>query len=124
MPAFAMDMEMRDSFEPVCSIVVLEDTNGDGRMDKRTVFMDKLILPRAIKVLANGVLVGESPNLWFVQDTDGDLKADRKELVRSDFGRKEANIEHNAKRPLLVHGQHHQHFRTRLEPALEARQQI
>ena len=96
MPAFAMDMEMRDSFEPLCRIVVLEDTNNDGRMDKRTVFMDKLILPRAIKVLANGVLVGEPPNLWFVQDTDGDLKADKKELVRADFGRKEANIEHNA----------------------------
>jgi len=96
MPAFAMDLEMRDSLEPICSIVVLEDTNNDGRMDKRTVFMDKLVLPRAIKVLKNGVLVGEPPNLWFVKDTNGDLKADSKELVRNDFGRKEANIEHNA----------------------------
>ncbi|MBI4909484.1 MAG: c-type cytochrome [Acidobacteria bacterium] len=96
MPAFAMDESMKDSFEPICSVVVLEDTNGDGRMDKRTVFMDKLVLPRAVKVLSNGVLVGEPPNLWLAKDTDGDLKADTKELIRSDFGRKEANIEHNA----------------------------
>src|SRR5262245_43455520 len=42
MPAFAMDESMRDSNEPLCRVVVLEDTNGDGRMDKRTVFLDKL----------------------------------------------------------------------------------
>lgn len=96
MPAFAMDLEMRDSFDPICQIVVLEDTNNDGRMDKRTVFMDKLVLPRALKVLADGVLVAEPPNLWYVRDTDKDGKADTKDLVRSDFGRRDANIEHNA----------------------------
>jgi mono/diheme cytochrome c family protein len=96
MPAFAIDESMRDSKEPICSVVVLEDTNGDGRMDKRTVFLDKLVLPRAVKVLANGVLIGEPPNLWLARDTDGDGKADQKELVRNDFGRAEGNIEHNA----------------------------
>ena len=96
MPAFAMDEKMQDSMEPICRVVVLEDTNNDGKMDKRTIFMDKLILPRAIKVLAGGVLIGEPPNLWFAKDTDGDLKADTKELVRSDFGRRDANLEHNA----------------------------
>ena len=80
MPGFAMDKTMADSREPIGRIAVLEDTNDDGRMDKRTVFMDGLVLPRALKVLANGVLVGEPPNLWFAKDTDGDLKADTKEL--------------------------------------------
>jgi mono/diheme cytochrome c family protein/glucose/arabinose dehydrogenase len=96
MPGFAMDKTMADSREPIGRIAVLEDTNDDGRMDKRTVFMDGLVLPRALKVLTNGVLVGEPPNLWFAKDTDGDLKADTKELVRNDYGRLEGNLEHNA----------------------------
>jgi hypothetical protein len=82
--------------EPVSDIVVLEDTDDDGRMDRRTVFMDKLMLPRTVKVLDRGVLVVEPPNLWLVRDTNGDLNADTKELVRDDFGRAEGNLEHNA----------------------------
>ncbi len=97
MPAFAIDETMRDSRDPICSVVILEDTNNDGRMDKRTVFLDKLVLPRALKTLAgNAALVGEPPNLWLARDIDGDLRADTKDLVRNDYGRAEANIEHNA----------------------------
>ena len=96
MPGFAMDKSMADSREPIGRIAVLEDTNNDGKMDKRTVFIDGLVLPRALKVLDGGVLVGEPPNLWFAKDTDGDLKADTKELVRNDYGRLEGNLEHNA----------------------------
>ena len=65
-------------------------------MDKRTVFADGLVLPRALKVLDHGVLVGEPPNLWLMQDTNGDLKADTKELVTDKYGRLDANVEHNA----------------------------
>ena len=72
--------------QPVGRIVVLEDTNGDGKMDKSTVFMDSLVLPRAVKVLEHGVLVAAPPNLWLVHDTNGDLRADTKELIRSDYG--------------------------------------
>src|SRR5262245_5511652 len=87
MPGFAVDETMRDSRDPINSLVVLEDTDGDGKMDKRTVFLDKLVLARAFKVLDKGaVLVGEPPNLWLARDTDGDLKSDTKELIRSDYG--------------------------------------
>lgn len=87
MPGFAVDETMRDSRDPINSLVVLEDTDGDGKMDKRTVFLDKLVLARAFKVLDKGaVLVGEPPNLWLARDTNGDLKADTKELIRSDYG--------------------------------------
>ena len=96
MPGFAMNMAMADSREPICRLVVVEDTNGDGQMDKRTVFADGLILPRALKPVHGGVLVGEPPNLWLMTDTDGDLKADTKVLVSNTYGRLEANPEHNA----------------------------
>ena len=96
MPAFALDETMQDSMDPINRVVVLEDLDDDGRFEKRTVFMDGLVLPRAIKVLDDGVLIGEPPNLWLVKDVDGDLKADSRRLVRNDFGRADANIEHNA----------------------------
>ncbi len=82
--------------ERIGRVVVLEDVNGDGRMDRRTVFADGLILPRALKVLDRGVLVGEPGNLWFLRDTNGDLKADKKELVTNLYGRLHGSVEGNA----------------------------
>jgi mono/diheme cytochrome c family protein len=96
MPGFMSEPGSTNSREPINDVVVLEDTNGDGLMDKRTVFADKLVLPRALKVLDTGVLVGEPPNLWFMKDTDGDFKADLKEPVSTSYGRPAASIEHNA----------------------------
>ncbi len=96
MLGFMPDTSGADSREPLGRIAVLEDENDDGRMDKRTVFLDKLILPRAMKILDRGVLVGEPPNLWLARDTNGDLVADTKDLVRNDYGRLEGNPEHNA----------------------------
>ncbi|MBW8687319.1 DUF7133 domain-containing protein [Chitinophaga rhizophila] len=52
---------------PNGKIVILEDTNQDGKADKRTVFMDSLVLPRAICLVENGILVAEPPRLWFVE---------------------------------------------------------
>ena len=65
-------------------------------MDKRTVFADGLILPRALKVLDHGVLVGEPGSVWLMRDTDGDLKADTKELITHAYGRLEGSVEGNA----------------------------
>jgi len=96
-PAFLPDMSGRDSRDPINKVVVLEDTNGDGRMDKSTVFADGLVMPRALKVLDKGmVLVGEPPNLWVMKDTNGDLKADTKDVVVNTYGNANGGIEHNA----------------------------
>lgn len=52
---------------PVGKIVILTDKNGDGKMDERKVFLDSLVLPRAICFIENGILVAESPKLWFYE---------------------------------------------------------
>ena len=60
MTGFVRDLVAPEpNLDPIGNVVVLEDTDSDGKMDKRTVFADGLILPRAVKVLDNGVLVGE-----------------------------------------------------------------
>ncbi len=96
MLGYMQNMAATTEREPLGRISVLEDTNADGKMDKKTVFLDQLILPRALKVLDRGVLVAEPPNLWLAKDTNGDLRADTKELVTNTYGRLEANVEHNA----------------------------
>jgi mono/diheme cytochrome c family protein/glucose/arabinose dehydrogenase len=96
LPGYMRDIAASGEYEPTGRIVMLEDTNLDGTMDKRTVFADGLIQPRALKVLERGVLVGEPPNVWLLKDTDGDMRADRKELVATGYGRQETNVEVNA----------------------------
>jgi glucose/arabinose dehydrogenase/mono/diheme cytochrome c family protein len=81
--------------EPVGMVAVLTDTDGDGRYDQRTVFADKLIMPRAIALVGDGLLVGEPPHLWFLRDTNGDGVADEKTEIASDYG-EITNPEHNA----------------------------
>lgn len=93
---YMRDLQATDESAPLGRVSVLEDTNGDGAMDRKTVFMDGLVQPRALRVLDRGVLVGEPPNLWLARDTNGDLVADTKELVVDTYGTAMANVEHNA----------------------------
>ena len=96
MPGFMANLTGSNEFDPIGRVVVLEDVNHDGRMDKRTVFADGLVLARSLKVLDRGVLVGEPPNAWLMQDTDGDLRMDKKELVTDQYGRREVDPQNNA----------------------------
>ncbi len=68
-------------------VKILEDTNGDGKTDKVTVFAEGLNIPSGIAVGHGGVWVANSPDILFLQDTDGDDKADKREVVVSGFGR-------------------------------------
>ncbi|HRE83786.1 MAG TPA: HEAT repeat domain-containing protein [Opitutaceae bacterium] len=67
--------------DPICRIVVLEDTDFDGRADKSTVFLDRLVMPRSFAFVKGGLLLQEPPKLWFCEDTDGDLRCDRRTEV-------------------------------------------
>ena len=94
MLGYMQDLPASNERAPNGRVSVLEDTNGDGRMDRKTVFLDGLVLPRAVKVLDKGVLIGEPPHLWLAQDTNGDRKADSKTLVCDCFGSALSNVEH------------------------------
>ena len=52
---------------PNGKIIILEDKNGDGIADNRKVFMDSLVLPRALCLIESGILVAAPPNLWYVE---------------------------------------------------------
>ncbi|WP_153556302.1 PVC-type heme-binding CxxCH protein [Roseimaritima sediminicola] len=67
-------------------VIVLEDTDGDGRADQSTVFADNLLIPTGIAPGDGGVYVAQSTDLLFLKDTDGDGKADSRQRVLSGFG--------------------------------------
>ena len=59
----------------------LEDTDGDGRYDKSTVFLDDLGFPTGVLPWRNGILVTCAPDILYAEDTDGDGKADKREVL-------------------------------------------
>ena len=67
-------------------IIILEDTDDDGVADKSTVFADGLYLPTGLELANGGCYVAQSPDVFFLKDTDGDDVADVKELVLTGFG--------------------------------------
>lgn len=77
--------------EPVGRISILEDLDNDGVADHSKVFLDNLVLPRAIAHLYGGVLYVEPPNLWFVEiDNDTPGKRTLVDSIYADAG----NVEH------------------------------
>jgi len=61
---------------PNDKVVILEDTNRDGKADRLTVFADGLYIPTGFALGDGGVYISQQPNLMFLQDTNGDGKAD------------------------------------------------
>jgi mono/diheme cytochrome c family protein/glucose/arabinose dehydrogenase/lysophospholipase L1-like esterase len=70
---------------PNDKLLIYEDTNGDGRADKETVFADQLHLPIGFEFAPEGVYVSQGSHLYLLRDTNGDDKADIKELVMGGF---------------------------------------
>ncbi len=68
-------------------VLILEDSDGDGRADKRTVWADGLRMPMGMELGGPGeLIVGEGEKLLRLTDTDGDDRADRRETIFSGFG--------------------------------------
>ena len=67
-------------------IIVLEDTKGVGVADKTTVFADGLLIPTGVMPGDGGAYVVDSTDLLHLSDTNGDGKADKREVVLSGFG--------------------------------------
>ncbi|MGH7471752.1 MAG: PVC-type heme-binding CxxCH protein, partial [Longimicrobiales bacterium] len=62
-------------------VVILEDTNGDGRADKKTIFADGMNLATSLVLANGGVIVGQAPHMLFFKDTNGDNKADQRTIL-------------------------------------------
>ena len=75
-----------DADSPRDRVIILEDTDNDGKADKRTIFLEGLNLATAILCGYDGVFVGQAPNLFFFRDTNGDDKADEYKTVLTGFG--------------------------------------
>jgi uncharacterized protein len=67
-------------------IKILEDTNGDGRADKFTVFAEHLNLPTSLTFANGGVIVAAAPHILFLKDTNGDDKADVRQILSTGWG--------------------------------------
>ena len=96
MISYMMDAEASREHEPISRISRWESTKGDGRYDKRTVFADRLVAPRMILPLQDGVILTsetDSDDLIKLTDTNGDGVADKREVVFTGIGQS-GNIEH------------------------------
>lgn len=77
--------------EPNDRIVILEDTNQDGKADKCSVFATGLHIPLSFELGDGGVYCSEQPSLTFLKDTDGDGKADQRRIVLTGFGTEDSH---------------------------------
>lgn len=66
-------------------IKLLTDTDGDGKMDKSIVFADQLIFPNGIQRWKGGVIVTDAPNVLYLEDTNGDGRADLRDTLLTGF---------------------------------------
>ncbi len=82
MPSYPMYLPGK---KPNDKVLILEDSNSDGKADRCKVFADELHVPTGIELGDGGAYVSQQPNLMFLKDSDGDDRADHRELVMHGF---------------------------------------
>ena len=93
MQSYMPDTEGNGEDQEISRIVILEDQDGDGKMDHSKEFLDNLVLPRAISIVNGGILYVEPPNLWFVENIND--KPGKKILIDAEYTTA-GNPEHQA----------------------------
>ncbi|GAB3318592.1 hypothetical protein GCM10027299_10280 [Larkinella ripae] len=96
MDTYMQDVDGTNEHAPISRVKLLEDTNGDGKMDKSTVFIDKLLLPRMLLCVGHELLVNETDtyDIFSYKDTNGDGVADEKKPVFVLGKKAPGNLEH------------------------------
>jgi putative membrane-bound dehydrogenase-like protein len=92
-PGYPLNMEAK-----VGRVVLLDDTDGDGRPDARSIFADKLTMPTGVMRWKRGVLVTDAPDVLYFEDTDGDGKADIRHVMLTGFAF--SNPQHTVNNPV------------------------
>ena len=82
--------------KPNDKLIILEDTDADGKADKQTTFADGLHIPVGFEFAPEGVYVSQGTNLVLLTDTNGDDKADKKEILLSGFDDHDTHHAHSA----------------------------
>ena len=82
--------------KPNDKLIILEDTDADGKADKQTIFADGLHLPLGFEFAPEGVYLSQGTNLMLLKDTNGDDKADTKEIILSGFDDHDTHHAHHA----------------------------
>ncbi|MFN7563057.1 MAG: PVC-type heme-binding CxxCH protein, partial [Prosthecobacter sp.] len=77
--------------KPLDCVSILSDTNGDGVMDKKTVFADEIELATSSVFYKNGIIVCAAPDVWFFEDTNGDDKADKRTKLYTNLGNRDTH---------------------------------
>ncbi|MBI3666372.1 MAG: dehydrogenase, partial [Acidobacteria bacterium] len=92
-PGYPLDTEHK-----LGRVKLLEDTDGDGRPNRVTVFADQLVLPTGVMRWKKGILVTDAPDVWYFEDTNGDGKADIRRVVLTGFAF--TNPQHTVNNPM------------------------
>ncbi|MFP4293487.1 MAG: PVC-type heme-binding CxxCH protein [Cyclobacteriaceae bacterium] len=82
--------------KPDDKLIILEDTDGDGKADKQTTFADSLHLPLGFEIAPEGVYISQGTNLKLYTDTDGDDQADKVQILLSGFDDHDTHHAHSA----------------------------
>ncbi len=92
MRGYMPDIDGKLENKPTGRIAILEDTNGDGKADKRTTFLENIVLPRSIAIVPGGILYADQQNLYFVE-SDGDKPKGQAVIVDKNYA-PGGNVEH------------------------------